>query len=325
MGMLDDIMNGFGGRFPMFQYRFGILAGIVSLLPMQVANAASVGLQDVYFFDSFVNPEGIDITSNIIDTALAGSTSTSFNLANGATFRPTSAITGTALDFNTGEIRNNVLVDVGVVSVNGNRLLTAIASTNLEQNSNTPIGTEFLVNLNLTNVPQATLGSGATVDYSFLQTFSIDGESTVNTSETFADRINAGSFLALLNLDSGFESSLNNFTRVENVPITTVEGSTFWRYVGKCGVVVGGTIGGACGGAAVGAVTVPVIGSVPGTVIGGIGGFSGSAGLMAVLNNQPNPPKPVPEPITILGSGVALGFGVFLKLRKHKKAVSSAA
>ncbi|RCJ39588.1 hypothetical protein A6770_38730 [Nostoc minutum NIES-26] len=308
----------------------------------QLTYAASIGLQDVYIFENFKNPSGLDITNDVVNTALSSS-GTPISLPGEVTFIPTSAISGSVREFDTGNLRNDILVNIGVLQSSGNSVLTAIASLNLDQSPSTPIGYNILPSLDFSNVSSAALGTGAKLSYISMHTYSVDNESNTNPIQTFADRLNQGSFTFVsLKNDNSLTNDLNTLALVSGVPVDTVSGSTFWRYCGKALEVAGETIisgttcaaagagAGALIGAGTGTVTLPGIGTVSGGVGGAIiggaaggvagagGGFLQGLGSAVKENNEPNPSKPVPEPLTLSATAIAGAFGLWMKYKQKR-------
>ncbi len=154
---------------------------------------------------------------------------------------------------------------------------------------------------------------------------------------TFLGNLSARAQAAEFNLDtnSGLEQAvLENETSdscteeevllskddIESLSAGQIEDANFGDFIVQTQETVC-AVGGVGAPAAVGSETLPTLASggrfpyeILGLLIPPLLFLPGSDG-----GSNPSPPKPVPEPSTILGSGMALGFGLLLQRSRSKK------
>jgi len=296
------------------------------------ALAVTLGTQDLFIIDTVRIDSGgmeIDLAPTLISNALSSPESTVL-FAGGATFTSTSAFPGQVVDID-NFILGNTTVIPGVWSFGGNQFFSILTSSDLDAQAET-LGISDSVEIDLTTVfpTDVNVGDVGRMDYTMIQLTppsDPSSESGLSPLEVAVSRSNEGLV---------FGPSIDNMTlaAIFDQPFVVSEGSKRWRYFGKGLSVVGQTIGGGVAGATIGT-AVPVLGTGGGAVVGGVGGFLTSLGNAIVENNKgddtpdprprtnnliPSPSKaqPVPEPLTMLASATALGFGAFFK-RQHSK------
>lgn len=300
------------------------------------AQAVTLGTQDLFIFDNPRVTSGgteVNLTSNLISTAL-NSPGDSVTFHGGATFTSTTAFESFALDKDLFRLEN-ITVTPGVLSYGGNQFFSALTSADLDIAPRN-IGISDLVQFDLnsvfpTNVRIGDIGRFNSTFIQLLPPSNPASEAGLSSLQVAASRANQG-LVQIPSLDNATPA------QVFNQPFVVAEGSDGWRYFGKGLTVVGTTIKGALNGASTGSV-VPAIGTTVGGIVGGFFGFFTSL-IEAIDKNkaptQPSqviewetevaalipsagPPQAVPEPLTIFGTGTALGFGVLLKKRELSK------
>jgi hypothetical protein len=300
------------------------------------ALAFTLATQDLFIIDTVRIESGgmeIDLAPTLISNALSSPESTVL-FAGGATFTSTSAFQGQVVDINNFILGNTTAIP-GVLSFGGNQFFSILTSSDLDAQAET-LGISDSVEIDLTTVfpTDVNVGNVGRMDYTMIQLgrpSDPSSESGLSPLEVAVSRSNEGLV---------FGPSLDNMTlaQIFDQPFVVSEGSKGWRYFGKGLSVAGQTAGGALGGAAVGS-AIPALGTTAGAIIGGGAGLLIGLGDAIEKNNDgddtpdPAPPttlipspdkaEPVPEPLTIFGSLMALGGGALLK-RKHSKGFKKA-
>lgn len=278
------------------------------------ALAVTLGTQDLFIIDSVRIDSGgmeIDLAPTLIANALSSPESTVL-FAGGATFTSTSAFPGKVVDID-NFILGNTSVIPGVLSSEGNQFFSILTSSDLDAQAET-LGISDSVELDLTTVfpTDVNVGDVGQMGYTMIQLgrpSDPSSESGLSPLEVAVSRSNEGLV---------FGPSIDNMTlaAIFDQPFVVSQGSKNWRYVGKGLLVAGNT----------------VTGSISG-FRGGLGALLSTLGEAIERNNDgdetPDPPpttlipspsqaQSVPEPLTMLASATALGFGAFFK-RQHSK------
>ena len=295
------------------------------------ALAFTLGTQDLFIIDTVRIDSGgmeIDLAPTLISNALSSPESTVL-FAGGATFTSTSAFPGQVVDID-NFILGNTSVIPGVLSFGGNQFFSILTSSDLDAQAET-LGISDSVELDLTTVfpTDVNVGDVGRMDYTMIQLTSPSdpsSESGLSPLEVAVSRSNEGLV---------FGPSIDNMTlaAIFDQPFVVSQGSKGWRYFGKGLGVLGDTGLGALTGASLGSV-IPGLGTTAGAIWGGGATLLLSAGDAIERNNDgdetpdPAPPttliptpsqaQPVPEPLTMLASATAVGFGAFFK-RQHSK------
>jgi hypothetical protein len=264
----------------------------------------------------------IDLAPTLISNALNSPESTVL-FAGGATFTSTSAFSGRVVDIN-NFILGNTTVIPGVLSFEGNQFFSILTSSDLDAQAET-VGISDSVELDLTTVfpTDVNVGDVGRMDYTMIQLGSPPdpfSEFGLSPLEVAVSRSNEGLV---------FAPSIDNMTLtgIFDQPFVVSQGSKNLKYLAK-GICVGITaskcavLGGLEGGKLnpLG----PGLSVAAGAIVGG--SFGLVIGIdQAIYNNAKgdDTPDPVPEPLTIFGSLMALGGGALLK-RKHSKGFKKA-
>jgi hypothetical protein len=310
----------------------GITASTVIGFGVNQAYAVTIGTQDLIVFDRINIDTGnglVDVSPTLISTALS-SINTSVNFPGGGTFSSSTAFPGLATNEDL-RILNNTEVITGVFDNSGQKYFSLLISSNIESVPRN-FGLSDLVQFDLGSaLPGVSVGQTGTIDAStFLFTIPSNqsSENDMSPLEVAVSRASSNQFLSV-------SQDGSNVSQVFNQPFTIAEGSNALRYFGKGLMIVGGTATGTLGGAAIGAAPTLGLGALPGAIIGGTAALFTTVGGAIVVNTDKAPETPktppkdltppsakaVPEPLTILGTATALGFGAFFK-RKLKSSES---
>ncbi len=315
-----------------------ILAIIGVMTVHGIAQGSAFGLQDVFLFGEITNETTHQVLNDQIIAHLKTDFTGTYSLPGGLTLTTTTN-TGRVADRSSGTVRDSDgIVSMGIISFGGNENVVTIVSTYLSASE--ALGRDFNAELDLTGISNVAVGDTISHEYVSLHTYSTPTDPTGNDPfGVFVNRIEEGSFTAAGLYQWGVHAYDPAKLAMGFSVGEIISGSTFWRYFGKtlevAGETLGAGIGGALGGAGVGAgigaaaasptgpgaaagaATGAVIGGVVGGAGAGVAGFLHGVGGAIKDNNEIDPPRPIPEPATLLlfGTGLACLVGT---RRKNK-------
>ncbi len=251
----------------------------------------TIGTQDIWIYDSFrvLDEAGTptDVTDEIL-TEAESSLGPPVSLNGGFTFQEALTIKGRVVDEN-DELLPSITMNFGVLSNASSKAIIGISSPDLDQEV-VNLDEDDFVDIDVSFLANVDVGDTVEMDYGFAQTLAPDDPSTedgLTQLEIFAQRWNAGN-LQFTGVEIEGELQL---AEIFNQEATIIEGSNFWRYVGKGLVVTAGI-----GAGVLGVVLAVPSGGTSLLVAGGVIGGLASGGAMLVENNPQETPTPTPTP-----------------------------